>query len=68
MHRYEGRYLAWGTNMDVKGKNKKLKGPILPRNNGQLSILCGPFAGEIMEYDAETGNIFHQNAVFIPNH
>jgi len=42
-------------------------GPLLPRKNGQLSILCGPFAGEIMEYDAETGNIFHQNAVFIPN-
>jgi len=43
-------------------------GPLLPRNNSQLSILCGPFAGEIMEYDSETGNIFHQNAVFIPNH
>ena len=42
-------------------------GPLLPRNNNQLSILCGPFAGEIMEIDAETGNIFHQNAVFIPN-
>lgn len=42
-------------------------GPLLPRNNGQLSILCGPFAGEIMEYDSESGNIFHQNTVFIPN-
>jgi len=38
------------------------------RDNRHLSILSGPFAGEIMEYDAETGNIFHQNAVFIPNH
>ncbi len=28
MDRYEGRYLAWGTNMDVKGKNKKMKGRI----------------------------------------
>ncbi len=43
-------------------------GPLLPRNNRQLTILCGPFAGEIMEYDAGTGNIFHQNTVFIPNH
>lgn len=41
-------------------------GPLLPRNNNQLSILCGPFAGEIMEYDAETGHIFHQNTVFVP--
>jgi hypothetical protein len=42
-------------------------GPLLPRNDSQLSILCGPFAGEIMDYDSETGHIFHQNTVFIPN-
>jgi len=41
-------------------------GPIVPGNNNQLSILCGPFAGEIMEYDTTTGYIFHQNAVFMP--
>ena len=48
-------------------KMSSVFGPIIPLNNHHLSILSGPFAGEIMEYDAGTGNIFHQNAVFIPN-
>jgi CubicO group peptidase (beta-lactamase class C family) len=41
-------------------------GPILPVDNHRLKILSGPFAGEIIEYDQASGQLFHQNGIFIP--
>lgn len=41
-------------------------GPILPLDNNYLRILSGPFAGETMEYLPETGQLIHQNHVFVP--
>lgn len=43
-------------------------GPIIPLDNKYFRIASGPFAGETMEYFPESGNIIHQNAVFVPNH
>jgi hypothetical protein len=40
-------------------------GPIVPVANNYLIISSGLFAGETMEYSRESGNIIHQNAVFI---
>jgi len=40
-------------------------GPILPINETEIIIQSGPLAGETMIYDVETGNIYHQNIVFI---
>ena len=40
-------------------------GPILPINETESIILSGPFAGETMEYNPETGRIYHQRIVFI---
>ena len=39
-------------------------GPILPISEDYIRICSGPFAGEIMEYSPESGNIIHQNAIF----
>ena len=41
-------------------------GPIFPLDDKYLVIASGPFAGEIMEYFTESGNIIHQNTVYIP--
>ena len=41
-------------------------GPIVPMSEDYLIITSGPFAGETIEYYPESGNIIHQNAVFIP--
>lgn len=41
-------------------------GPILPVDEQHLTILSGPFAGEIIEYDAPTGRLLHQNGIFLP--
>ena len=41
-------------------------GPIVPLNENCLIIISGPFAGETIEYYPESGNIIHQNAVFVP--
>lgn len=41
-------------------------GPIAPLNDKFIIIKSGPFAGELMQYDAESGNIIHQNAIYIP--
>lgn len=38
--------------------------PILPISETELIILSGPFAGETIMYDPETGNIYHQNIVY----
>jgi hypothetical protein len=40
-------------------------GPIAPLEGRFIKILAGPFAGEIMEYDPESGNLIHQDAVFV---
>ena len=41
-------------------------GPIFPLNNNYLTFSSGSFAGEVIEFNAETGNLIHQNVVFIP--
>jgi CubicO group peptidase (beta-lactamase class C family) len=41
-------------------------GPILPDNDNYFKIAGGPFAGETIEYCPESGNIIHQNSVFVP--
>ncbi len=41
-------------------------GPILPLDEKSLIITSGPFAGETIEYIPESGNLIHQNAVFVP--
>jgi CubicO group peptidase (beta-lactamase class C family) len=41
-------------------------GPILPLDEHRLKILSGPFAGEIIEYDQATGQLYHQNGIFVP--
>jgi hypothetical protein len=41
-------------------------GPVVPISETFIRIWSGPFAGEIMEYFPSTGNIIHQNAVFVP--
>lgn len=41
-------------------------GPLLPVDEHQLTILSGPFAGEIIEFDRSTGRLLHQNGIFIP--
>jgi hypothetical protein len=43
-----------------------LFGPIVPVSDNYIRILSGPFAGETMEISPESGNIVHQNAVFVP--
>jgi CubicO group peptidase (beta-lactamase class C family) len=40
-------------------------GPILPISETEIIILSGPFAGETMAVDPETGNIQHQQIVYI---
>ena len=42
-------------------------GPIIPLGENSLLIASGPFAGEIIEYSTETGNLIHQNTVFVPD-
>ena len=39
-------------------------GPILPISETEIIIISGPFAGETMVYEPETGNIYHQNIVY----
>lgn len=41
-------------------------GPIVPLDDRYLIILGGPFKGEIMEYNTDTGEIIHQKTMFIP--
>lgn len=41
-------------------------GPIVPFSENCLVITSGPFAGETIEYYPESGNIIHQNAIFVP--
>jgi hypothetical protein len=40
-------------------------GPILPISETAIVILSGPFAGETMMLDPGTGNIHHQNYIYI---
>jgi CubicO group peptidase (beta-lactamase class C family) len=41
-------------------------GPVLPIDENTIIILSGPFAGETISYDLETGNLFHQGFVYKP--
>ena len=41
-----------------------LVGPILPISETEIIILTGPFAGETMIYEPDTGNITHQSILF----
>jgi CubicO group peptidase (beta-lactamase class C family) len=41
-------------------------GPIFPLNNKYLTFSTGSFAGEVIEFNEETGNLLHQNVVFVP--
>jgi len=41
-------------------------GPVIPITDKYIRISSGPFAGEIMEYSPESGNIIHQNGIFTP--
>jgi len=41
-------------------------GPILPINEQYIQIVGGPFHGETMEYNPESGSIIHQKTIFIP--
>lgn len=41
-------------------------GPIIPIDERYLRIIGGPFEGETMEYNTETGQIIHQKTIFIP--
>lgn len=43
-------------------------GPILPLEDCYLRILSGPFAGETMLCLPDSGQIIHQNFVFLPLH
>jgi len=41
-------------------------GPIIPLSEQYIQIVGGPFNGETMEYNADSGNIVHQKTIFIP--
>ena len=41
-----------------------LVGPILPIKETEIIILSGPFAGETMDIEPGTGNIYHQSIMF----
>jgi len=41
-------------------------GPILPINEQYIQIVGGPFNGETMEYNEDSGSIVHQKTIFIP--
>ena len=41
-----------------------LVGPILPISETEIIILTGPFAGETMDIEPGTGNIYHQSIMF----
>ena len=41
-------------------------GPILPISESEIIILSGPFAGETMVYEPDTGYIYHQFVVYKP--
>lgn len=40
-------------------------GPIFPLSNKYLIFSSGSFAGEVIEFNEETGNLIHQNVVFV---
>ncbi len=41
-------------------------GPILPVNDTLVRVISGSYHGEFLDYDPETGVIFHQKWAFIP--
>jgi len=46
-------------------KMSGIYGPIIPVDDKYLKIVGGPFHGETMEYNNETGHIIHQKTIFI---
>jgi hypothetical protein len=42
-------------------------GPIKPISETEIIILSGPFAGEMMDYEPETGYLNHQWVVYKPS-
>ncbi|TFH25480.1 MAG: class A beta-lactamase-related serine hydrolase, partial [Bacteroidia bacterium] len=62
---------AWEDKYSIYVEDDMLKisgvfGPVLPLDDNYLRILSGPFAGETMEYLPESGQLIHQNIVFVP--
>ncbi|MGW8316489.1 MAG: serine hydrolase domain-containing protein [Bacteroidales bacterium] len=43
-----------------------LYGPIVPVNDTLIRVLSGPFQGEFLQYEPESGTILHQKQAFIP--
>jgi len=41
-------------------------GPIVPLTEKYLTFSSGSFAGEVIEFNEKTGNLIHQNVVFVP--
>jgi CubicO group peptidase (beta-lactamase class C family) len=41
-------------------------GPIVPLTKKYLTFSSGSFAGEVIEFNEVTGNLIHQNFVFVP--
>ena len=41
-------------------------GPLLPIDDESIIILSGPFAGETISHDPQTGNLYHQGHVYMP--
>ena len=60
---WKGKYIISIDNELVMMSNPF--GPIVPLSDKFIRICSGPFAGEIIEYSPSSGNIVHQNAVFI---
>ena len=40
-------------------------GPLITASESEIIVLSGPFAGETMVFEPETGNIYHQSIVFV---
>jgi hypothetical protein len=62
---WNGKYTI-NTDSDLIMMSKPF-GPIVPVSDKFIRICSGPFAGEVIEYSPITGNIIHQNAVFVPS-
>ena len=41
-------------------------GPILPIDDNSIIILSGPYAGETISHDLQTGYLYHQGHVYKP--
>jgi hypothetical protein len=57
---------ADGTGSDGVLRIPGVVGPLIPISEAEIIIVSGPFAGEIMLYDPDTGTIAHQWVVYKP--